>query len=262
MDSSLPDVRPLDPLHAVEHLLPAPRLPGVPHVLRHFRPQGEPPDHRLEPADFLLLVVESRLLLERFPELFHAVGGVVPLVPGNPPVFDFEDAIDDPVEEVPVVGDEEHGFFVRPEKPFQPLQPLEVEVIPRFVEKQDVRLLQQDSRQGDGVLLTAAERIQRPLPHRSHLQSLEKGVDLVLETVAAKLLQPGRDAAVLRQQGFFFVGRCGFQALFQGFQLPRYPRDFGKGFERLLVHRSPLVVPRLLRQVPDTASPGSGDHSG
>ena len=82
----------------------------------------------------------------------------------------------------------------------------------------------------------------------------------MLEVVAPELLQPGRDAAVFRQHGIL-VGRCGFQAPFQQLQLPRCPGNLGEGLEQLLAHRSP-VVRRLLRQVPDTASPRSGDDSG
>ena len=74
-----------------------------------------------------------------------------------------------PLEEVPVVGDDDHPAPARPHPGLEPVQPLEVEVVGRLVEQGDVEPGQLDGGQGHLGLLPARQRGQprpRPAPRR------------------------------------------------------------------------------------------------
>ena len=133
---------------------------GVPALGRHPDPLQFPLQGLL-PLGFRFLLLPKPVLL-----LFQP-GGVVAL-PGDAlaPV-QFQDPARHVVEEVAVMGDGDDRAFVPLEVVFQPGDGFGVEVVRRFVEEQDVGLLQEQPAEGDAPLLTAGQDIHEGVPRRT-----------------------------------------------------------------------------------------------
>ncbi len=71
------------------------------------------------------------------------------------------DAVDDAVEEAPVVRDHEQRAVEGGEEALEPLQAVAVEVVGRLVEQQHLRVLEQRRRQQGARLLAAGEPVKR-----------------------------------------------------------------------------------------------------
>jgi len=96
--------------------------------------------------------------------LFLYVAAVVAGVAVYASVFQLQDRARDGVQEVAVVGDYEDGALGVLHEAFEPLDGLEVEVVRRLVQQDQVWLLQQQPREGHPALLPARERPDRSLP--------------------------------------------------------------------------------------------------
>src|SRR4051794_39606305 len=215
---------PLDQRAAVEALLQALRLD---HLAAEARPRGDLDllevqlpralrlrDHLLVPGEAGLrlrlpalgvrphpvelvreplreLLVLLALHLQALALLLE-VGGVVALVRVEPTAVHLRDPLRDVVEEVPIVGDGEHGAVVLRQVLLEPEHALGVEVVGGLVEQQQVRLLQQQPGQGDAALLATGQVRDRGVARRGaqRLHGLLElrvqvpgvgGVDLVLE---------------------------------------------------------------------------------
>ena len=135
----------------------------------------------------VLLALDLEALL-----LLLEVGRVVALVGVEAAAVDLGDPLGDVVEEVPVVGDGEHGAGVLRQVLLEPEHALGVEVVRGLVEQQEVGLLQQQLAERDAALLTAgeeldlgvarrgAQRVHRLLELRVEVPAVG-GVDLVLQ---------------------------------------------------------------------------------
>ena len=254
----------VDLVHAVEGsllVLGAPRLAGV---VGHGSPALEADDHLLQPADLFLLVLVRGLLGEQVFHLLGAVPGVVARVPGELAVFDFQDGADHPVEQVAVVGDQDHGSVAVVEKVLQPVQAFEVQMVGRLVEEQDIGFFEQNFGQGDDVLLAAAQRSDGLVLPAGQAQAVEYGVDPVLDGVPAQALEFGGQVAVLVQGALLLAGvTLGVgHGLFQGFEATAQFLDIGEDAEYLLTHGALLAVFHLLGQIPDGGAGGAGDDAG
>ena len=73
---------------------------------------------------------------------------IVAHVEGDGAVRHLRDGGDHTVEEIPVVGDDDHAALVRREKSLQPLQRLDVEVVGRLVEEEEIGGEEEESGQG------------------------------------------------------------------------------------------------------------------
>ena len=80
------------------------------------------------------------------------------LVRADAAVGDLEDPVGDPVEEVPVVRDEDRGAVEVLERQLEHLHRLDVEVVRRLVEQQAVRPLQHQQQQLQPCPLAARQR--------------------------------------------------------------------------------------------------------
>ncbi|CAB4940787.1 unannotated protein [freshwater metagenome] len=132
---------------------------GVDPELRLRRPGGRTPPQPREllaqelPAPCVLGGLLAVALRTR-----QHVGRVAALVLVDGAVDDLPRGGADGVEEPPVVGDDDHRAAPLREEPGEPGHALDVEVVRRLVEQQQVGGVQQQLRQGDAAALAARER--------------------------------------------------------------------------------------------------------
>ncbi|MCW2948677.1 MAG: ribosomal protein [Actinoallomurus sp.] len=115
-------------------------------------------------ADPLQLILQALLLLDVLLTLdleslglLLQVGGVVALVRVAAPPVELEDPAGHVVEEVPVVGDRQHGALVLFQELLQPLHALGVQVVGRLVEEQQVGRFEQQLAQRHAPALSTGE---------------------------------------------------------------------------------------------------------
>ena len=149
------DVRPLDRTHALgagldgEGLFHEHLVAGAPLVQA-----GGGLLEALDLLGFLLPLFELLLIAGLLLDGVEAVVAAVEL--GLSGVY-LDDARDDAVEEIAVVRDGQNGPPEVLEVVLEPLGRLHVEVVGRLVEKEDVRLLEDEPREVDARLLSAGE---------------------------------------------------------------------------------------------------------
>ncbi len=135
--------RNLDRHHLIE------QLDAALHLRRLRGLVAEAIDEHLDARDFLVL------LPLRIPESFeHGVAqldilAVVADVVGELPQMNVGDPRHDRIEEVAIVRDENHGEGIRAEIFLEPVARLEIEMVRRLVEQQEVRPAEQQLRQRD-----------------------------------------------------------------------------------------------------------------
>ena len=150
----------LDALEALEPVHPAlheARLRGV---------VAEPPDERLDPGDLLLLqpvALHDRRELPAPHLLVVRVGAREHRHPGHP---DLRHPGHRDVEEVPVVGHHEHAAGVAVQELLEPGARLQVEVVGRLVEQEDVRALPGWSGRARCASATPPRSRRSPCPRR------------------------------------------------------------------------------------------------
>ncbi len=135
------DVRRGDPLHPLQRLDPALRL------LRLGRLRLEAVDERLQVRDLLLLLGVARLLQRQLQRALLLELRVVAAVGLQLLRVDVDDAVDDAVEEVAIVRDQQQRARVAAEPVLEPQHRVEVEVVGRLVEQQQVRARHQRLRE-------------------------------------------------------------------------------------------------------------------
>ena len=249
----------LNALHAVQALLPAQRLART-------LPRTVAFDEVLLLPDELLLPHVLGLLPPFALGLEVAVLAVVALVRGELAVVDLPYLGCHLVEEVAVVRDDYEGMRRSAEEALQPAQAVEVEVVGRLVEDEQVGFRQQRLGQGCTGALAAARLVDGHV-ERIHLQP-DAGNDTlqaVLIVVAARGLVGFEHVRVapLGVSPTVFVGSLdGSRA--QGY-LGLDARYLGKSLHHLFSERSGVHVPRRLWHVAyiesvlatDGAGPGS-----
>ncbi len=154
---ALPFGRHLDRHHLLQQLDPAL------HLRRLRRLVAEPVDEHFDARHFLILLalhrpqpVEHRVALF---DVFAVVADVV----GQLAQVEIGDAGDDGVEEVAVVRHENHGVGIRAQVLLEPVARIEIQVVRRFVEEQEIRAAEQQLGQGDPHLPAAGERLGRTI---------------------------------------------------------------------------------------------------
>ena len=111
--------------------------------------------HALDP---LLLGDVQLLPAARADVRAPGVGRVIPHVNRQLAVFQFGDLVDTLVEQIAVVRDDHHRAAVRPHQTFEPLLGVQIEVIVRLVQQQNIRLLDHQPHQRHQLFLPAAQR--------------------------------------------------------------------------------------------------------
>ena len=147
--------RHLDRHDLLEHLDAALYLRGLRGLV------AEAVDEHLHARDFFVLLAFG------LPQAFeHGVAlldvlAVVADVVGQSSQVNVGDARDDGIEEVAVVRDEDHGVRIGTEILLEPVACLEIEVVGRLVEQQQVRTSEQQLGERDAHLPAAGERFAR-----------------------------------------------------------------------------------------------------
>ena len=112
----------------------------------------------------LLLLVLLELRVETF-LLFLQIEGVVSAVKFRPSCADLNDAADDLIEEIAVVGDRQNRppeFF---NVVFQPLHTAQIQMVGRLVQQENIRLFQQQPRQIDTCFFAAGKPVKKARTH-------------------------------------------------------------------------------------------------
>ena len=167
----------LDDVDLLEHLDPALDL------LRLGRLVAEPLDEALGALHLLLLSGGLCAQLGEVRSAHLQESAVVSRVVHELPAVDLGDPGDHAIEEIPIVGDQDHGVGIGFEVGLEPVPRLQVQVVGGLVEEQQVRLLQEELREGDAHLPAAAERLGFPIELRGLEAQAEKN-----------LFRPGLDA--------------------------------------------------------------------
>ena len=188
---------------------------------------------------------------------------VVALVLLQPVVLDLDDAVDHPVEELPVVRDHEHRAGEAAEPALDPAHPVEVEEVRRLVEQQHVGRLHQDQRERGAVAPSARQPVDGQVPPLLvEAEAREHRVDRVLVRPAADVVHALEQLALLGEQGRHRGIRH---------RLGQLRADLVEARLRL-VHRGEVGAQRLvgallavelgeLREVPDRGAEGHVDRA-
>ena len=155
-------------------------------------------DDRLDAGDLLLL--ELIPLFERFSG-FRFFCGELLVVSGiklSSCVFDIEDLRRRPVEEIPVVRNEDQRFRISAQMLLEPVERIGVEMIGRLVQNQDIRLNEQQPHQREPCALSAGKR-RDPLAllRLGKAEARQHGADAGFVLISADLPE------FLRQRGKF-----------------------------------------------------------
>ena len=200
-----------DALDALELLHPVLDLFGLGRLVAELLDEG------LHVGDFLVLGLlhgdELRATLGPLAQEGVVVAGEnVELAVG-----DVGHVVDDGVHEGAVVADHKHGAAIALEEVFQPAHALQVEVVGRLVEQQQVRLAQQQLGQRDAHL-PAARKLVGGAGHVRlvEAQAEEHAVRLAFDVVAVASLKARAQGAVLVEQR---RRRCLVGTFQGGFQL-------------------------------------------
>ena len=246
-----------DALDALELLHPVLDLLGLARLVAELLDEG------LHVGDFLVLS------LLHGDELHAALGplaqeGVV--VAGEDVEFavgDVGHVVDDGVHEGAVVADHEHGAAVALEEVLQPAHALQVEVVGRLVEQQQVRLAQEQLGQRDAHLPAARELVGGARHVRLvEAQAEEHAVRLAFNVVAVAGLEARAQGAVLLEQGRrVCLSGAGQRCLELG-QALAHARDVGHRGHDLLEHAAPVHLDGLLLQIAGLDVFGEGDQAG
>ena len=148
-------------------------------------------------AIYLLLPLELPGLLDQLLGLQLPVPRVVARVGPQAAALQVPDLGRHRVEEIPVVGDDDEGVAGVAEKVLQPGEPLEVEVVGRLVEDEQVWVAEQSAgERGPGELAAARRRgrvVQRP---GVQPDAGRDALHAALVVVAADGLVPGQQCGV------------------------------------------------------------------
>src|SRR5699024_10080488 len=139
--------------------------PLVQLVVAHEGPEVELRGGLLQLLELgLVLLVFAKLLVEAALPL-HGVEAVVARVELRAPVYNLDAALGHGVEEIAVVAYGEHRAAKMGDIVLEPLGGAEVKVVRRLVQKQDVRVLENEPREVDARLLPAGELCKLPRAH-------------------------------------------------------------------------------------------------
>ena len=170
------------------------------------------------------------------------------------------DAGGDGIEKVAVVGDDDERALPGGEDAFQPCHRTDIQMVGRFIQQQQVRLLQEQTAQTGARALSSAEAAQRRAP--KGLVQAETGQNEsnpLVDSIAAGPFEGFLPQAIARQQRRKFLwalpgfGHAGFEAP----QLFTLRQQVGENGFQVVVESAAAGVRRVLGQVADAGIPGN-----
>ncbi len=230
-------------------------------------------DIGFEPGDLPLLETVLLLLLGPLLLLELGVFGVFRLIEFRGLVLHVEGLVGDPVEEKPVVGDEQDGLVLRigGEVAFEPEHGVEVQVVGGLVEDEDVGFPGQQSCEGEPGALSAAHEGDGAVP--DGFVEAEIGEEAAAPGFIVESSVPDEAAVqggiLLREpvQGVGVVGGDGIELILDRGKTHLRPAELGKDGVHLPEHRPvdrrvPGGTEAVLRVVRDDVSVFVGDVEG
>ena len=182
---------------------------------------------------FLLILLHA-LLEPAF--LLHGVEAIIAAVKLRLAVGDLDDPGNDTVQEVPVMGNGYHGATEAPDILLQPLRSVEVQVVGRLVQQQNVRVLQDQAAQIHPGLFAAGETVKQLLPHfPGNGQAVGDLIHRHVGVISAEDLEPLAESTVAPQDGG--VGLPRRHTVRQLLHFLRQLLQAGKGGTQHILHR-------------------------
>ncbi len=168
-----------------------------------------------DPVELLLVVAALRQ---------HPLGAerdevlVVARILAQPSLIDLDDPRHHAVEQPAVMAHDDHGAGeLLGEEGLEPLPSLDVEVVRRLVEQQQIRLLEQQPREAEPRLLPARERADLLRELRvGEAEAVQRRVDLVVDRVAAERLDARLDLRLPLEQAIEPVGILALRSRHRG----------------------------------------------
>ena len=248
----------LQHFHFVEHFLPAFGPADGFFAVKGF----EAGDDFFLMADFLLLVQIGLHL--RFPKLrfLPRVVRIVSRECSDGSLIDLHNLRDDPVQKVPVVGDDDDGPLIVHEEGFQPGDGMHVQMVGGLVQQDDIRAGEEQLPEGDSRLLSAGQSVHLFVKFRFFkAQSFEDAGDLAFPCVAVLLFKLMAEPCVgvhqLRERLSLGVLHGAFRLPHLRFQGQDLLLDRQKFVENAAAARHLL----MLRQIADAFSAGDNGLS-
>ena len=210
-------------------------------------------DERLLLANLVLLLSMLSLDGEHALDALRAEGGVVSRVLVENSAIDFDDAVDHAVEQPAIVGDEDNAAaeFVG-EEVLEPAAADDVEVVGGLVEKKQVGAGKQQPREAEARPLSARKRRNREVEVVvGEAEAVQRGVDLVINRIAARGLDCAIERHLTAHELFEFIGLGGTHALVDAFEFLLELVDGGECFGGGATQSFVWWKPRILLEVAD-----------
>ena len=238
----------LDRHDLLEHLDPAL------YLRRLRRLVTKPVDEHLDARDlFVLIAFGLSKLFEHRVALLDVLAVVADVV-GQPPQVNVGDPRDDGIEEVTVVRDEDDGVRIGMEIFLEPVACLEIEVIGRLVEQQQVWTSEQQLCEGDSHLPAARERFARTVAVlAAESEAAQHGRDAQVDAIALVQAESILKLRVAREHRIVFVlrDRGITELVLDVVHLRLHVEQRLKRAACFLEDRSSRVAQAVLRQVTD-----------
>ena len=210
--------------------------------------------------DLLLLAFKGGLGGLPFHRLLFEMGGVVAQIAAGNAAFRGDDLVADAVEEGAVVTDDHQSCRLLQQVALQPLDGLDVEVVGRFVEQQQIGILEQDLAEGDPHLPAAGVVADLAFSRlRAEADRWQQLVDARVELVAVQRFKATLQTAQVLDQSIEMVGiggrLFGAHRLFHRPLLIENEGGFTEGLEQLFANAALGVDVEFLLQVGDARFP-------
>ncbi len=245
---ALPLGRHLDRHDLLEHLDATLDLRGLRRLV------AEAVDELRHARDFLVLPALG------LPQALHPgvpldqVVAVAAVIVGEGPEAQVGNPCRHRIEEVAIVRDEDDGVRVGDQVRLEPVAGVEIEVVRRFVEQQQIGLAEEQLGEGDPHLPAARERVHRTLRVVGlEAEAAQHGGDLQVDAVAVVQPEAILQIAVAGEQGVVLTRLdAGIgEPLLDGVHLGLLLEQGLKGEADLFVDRATGVGDAVLRQVAD-----------
>ena len=199
--------RPLHLFHAVDLALFVIGLAFVALVQHHPRPEPEARDRRLQPFDLLLLRAVNLRLANLRQFFLGGVAGVVALPALERHAlfvrpFELDDHVHRLIQQVAIVGDDNDRAAEIADHLFEHRFAVQVQVVVRLVEKQEIRPGKEAAGDAYQLALAAAEHLHRPRPRLLiEAQCPQQSLRPVADRAAARGLVAVEQLRVLLKHG-------------------------------------------------------------
>ena len=206
-------------------------------------------------SDLGLFLFVLAHFFEIAPLLFHRVEAVVAAVKLRLAVEHLDDAGDGAIQKIAVMRDGDDRTLKGGKVLFQPLDGVQIEVVRRLVEQQNVRILQNEAAEVHARLFAARECVEQALAHlRRNGQAVCDLVDGRFRVVPAKALELCRKLSVAAQRFLALVAVC--HLLGEGVHLVLQPLHARKGALEHILDRVALGIHGDLRNEAEPAARG------